>query len=297
MKRKALLAAIVTTLLWSGSYILNKLAFQGDVGPLTLSGLRYLIASLVLLILTSQQKTKEIQPLPPWLMILLGILGYAMAQGLQYVGQTFLNPTQSSLFLAVGNTSLVILADWLWLRENKSRGDLVKLILLLAGILMYYYPWNGASLSAAGMCFMLLSSVGYALHLTITRRILLKRRVQTGTLVARPMLAGSLVLLAAGLAIEGLPVVSLRLLFILAYLSLVSGALGFFLWTWSQRELTAFESSSINNLMLIEIALMDFVFFKRSFSALQIMAILLVFGSILLIQRRKPLRTSSKAAS
>ncbi len=28
--------AVLTTLLWSGSYILNKLAFHGGIGPLTL---------------------------------------------------------------------------------------------------------------------------------------------------------------------------------------------------------------------------------------------------------------------
>ena len=58
----------------------------------------------------------------------------------------------------------------------------------------------------------------------------------------------------------------------------------------SKQELTAFESSSINNLMLIEIALMDFVFFKRSFSAIQMVAILIVLVSILSIQRKKPFR-------
>jgi drug/metabolite transporter (DMT)-like permease len=94
-------------------------------------------------------------------------------------------------------------------------------------------------------------------------------------------------MLAVGLAIEGMPVFTLRLVLILAYLSLVSGALGFTLWTKSQKELTAFESSSINNLMLIEIALMDFIFFGRSFSAIQIVAVLVVFGSIILIQRKK----------
>jgi len=48
LRRKAILLAILTTWLWSGSYILNRLAFQGGIGPLTLSGLRYLIAALVL---------------------------------------------------------------------------------------------------------------------------------------------------------------------------------------------------------------------------------------------------------
>jgi drug/metabolite transporter (DMT)-like permease len=114
-----------------------------------------------------------------------------------------------------------------------------------------------------------------------------QNQVNAKRLVAQTMLVGSLILLLAGLMSEGLPVITPRLLLILAYLSLVSGALGFTLWTWSQKELTAFESSSINNLMLIEIALMDFLFFQRSFTPLQLAAILLVFGSILAIQRKR----------
>jgi drug/metabolite transporter (DMT)-like permease len=286
MKRKALFMAVVTTVLWSGSYILNKLAFQGGIGPLTLSGLRYLLASLLLLGLKNGKRQNNSSTLSPRLIILLGLLGYAVAQGLQYVGQSYLTPTQSSLMLSVGNTMLVMLVDMLWLKENQSKWDLLKLLFLLAGICLYYYPFDAGSLSALGVIFMLLSSFGYALNMTINRRILLNRQTDARTLTAKPMFAGAVVLLATGLILEGIPVITLRLLLILAYLSFVSGALGFYLWTKSQTALTAVESSGINNLMLIEIALMDFFAFKRSFSPLQIVAVLVVFASIIAIQRK-----------
>ncbi len=288
MKRKALIMAVVTTVLWAGSYILNKLAFQGGIGPLTLSGLRYLLASLILLGLGRGKGCKE-SPVPsPWMIVLLGVLGYAVAQGLQYVGQSYLTPTQSSLSLSVGNTMLVMLVDMIWLRENQTKWDLVKLFFLLSGIFLYYYPWDAANLSGAGLLFMALSSVGYALHMTLNRHLLTARHVAARALVGKPMLVGAVILLTIGLFVEGMPVITGRLILILAYLSCVSGALGFYLWTKSQSALTAFESSGINNLMLIEIALMDFLVFHRSFSILQIAAILVVFGSIVLIQSRAP---------
>ena len=204
MKQKALLMAVLTTLLWSGSYILNKFAFQDGVGPLTLSGMRYLIAAVFLLCIKGRTPKKTAQgklPLP--LIVLLGLLGYAVAQGLQYVGQTYLTPTQSSLFLSVGNTLLVIAVDRLWLRENQTRGDLIKFLFLVAGIALYYYPWGSAAYSLPGMAFMLLSSVGYALHMTLIRRLRTTSQTPTHALVAQPMLAGGAVLLVAGLLIEG----------------------------------------------------------------------------------------------
>jgi len=288
MKRSALIMAVTTTVLWAGSYILNKLAFQEGIGPLTLSGLRYLLASLILFAFGAGRGMRRgsENPLSPWMFLLLGLMGYAVAQGLQYVGQSFLTPTQSSLCLSVGNTVCVVLADRLSLRENQTRGDLAKLLLLLAGISMYYYPWDGAGLSAAGIGFMALSSVGYALNMTLNRRLLTAGRANARALVAFPMLAGAVILLAAGILREGAPVITGRLMLILLYLSGVSGALGFYLWTRSQQHLTAFESSGINNLMLVEIALMDFLAFGRRFTPLQLAAIALVFGSIVWIQSR-----------
>jgi drug/metabolite transporter (DMT)-like permease len=289
MKRNALIMAVVTTLLWAGSYILNKLAFQEGIGPLTLSGLRYLLASAILFACGAGKRDVQAKPMTisPWMIVLLGLLGYAAAQGLQYVGQSFLTPTQSSLCLSVGNTLCVMLVDRLWLRENQTRKDLAKLGLLTAGILMYYAPWNGAAPSAAGIGFMALSSVGYALNMTLNRHLLTQKRIDARKLTAFPMLAGAVVLLATGLIVEGMPVLTARLMLILLYLGGVSGALGFYLWTRSQAALTAFESSGINNLMLIEIALMDFLVFHRAFSALQLAAILVVFGSVVWIQSGK----------
>ncbi len=288
MKYKALAMAVITTLLWSGSYILNKLAFQEGIGPLTLSGLRYLLAALLLLCLRRKNAPHQRKPLPFRTVLLLGVAGYAVAQGLQYVGQSYLTPTQSSLCLSVGNTAFVMLFDRFRLRENQSRGDLLKLLLLVSGISLYYYPFGSGGFSAAGLAFMAVSSVGYAVQLSLNRQLLAGKRADTRALVALPMLTGALILLVAGLLTEGLPIITGKLLLILLYLSGVSGALGFSLWTASQRELTAFESSSVNNLMLVEIALMDFFFFGRAFSALQIVAIAVVFAAILLIQSRKP---------
>ena len=296
MRRKALLFAITTTFLWSGSYILNKLAFQENIGPLTLSGLRYLIASLFLIALGKGRRQKADDKLSPWLIIVLGLLGYSLAQGLQYLGQSYLTPTQSSLLLSVGNTLCIMLADMVWLRENQTKQDFVKLLFLIAGIAVFYYPWGASGFSAAGMTFMILSSIGYALNMTLNRRLLTDKKISAGALVAQPMLTGAIVLLAAGIAVEGVPTITFQLVLILAYLSLVSGALGFYLWTHSQKYLTAFESSSINNFMLVEIALLDLVVFHRTFSIHQVIAVLIVFGAILSIQLKKMIPIRDKKA-
>lgn len=287
MKKQALVLAALTTFLWSGSYILNKLAFQGGIGPLTLSGIRYLLASLILQVPDIGRKRSAGEMPGLGVLMLLGLLGYAAAQGLQYVGQSYLTPTQSSLFLSAGNTLCVMLVDRIWLRENQGWRDLGGLLMMVLGIVLYYTPFDGRGFSPAGLLFMALSSIGYALNLTINRALLKRSKAQPRLLTARPMFFGALILLGLGLSVEGLPLITGRLLLILVYLSGISGALGFFLWTKSQTELSAFESSSINNLMLIEIALLDLLVLGRTFSAIQAVAVLIVFLSVLYIQGKK----------
>ncbi len=219
--------------------------------------------------------------------LLLGVVGYAAAQGLQYVGQSCLTPTQSSLFLGTGNTLCVMLLDRLWLRENQGWRDLAGLGVMILGITLYHSPFDASGFSIAGAAFMALSSVGYALNLTLNRALMKKGGVAPRLLTARPMGFGAVLLLAFGLAIEGIPALTGQLLLILVYLSGVSGALGFWLWTKSQAHLSAFESGSINNLMLIEVALLDLAVFGRRFGIVQAGAVLAVFASVLWVQMGK----------
>ncbi|HSK68372.1 MAG TPA: DMT family transporter [Candidatus Limnocylindria bacterium] len=287
MKQKAVAIAVLTTVLWSVSYILNKLAFAEGIGPLTLAGTRYLLASMLLSVPDLTRKGRAQASPPLGAALVLGVLGYAVAQGLQYLGQGYLTPTQSSLFLSVGNTSLVLLMDRFFLRENQGWRDLAGLGLMVAGIALYYAPFGQGGFSAPGMALMALSSIGYALNLNCNRALLKKTRVSPRLLAARPMLAGSLVMLAFALATEGVPPVTPRLLLILAYLAGVSGALGFLLWTRAQAVLSAFESSSIQNLLLIEIALLDLAVFGRALRPAQAAGILVVFASVMWVQFRR----------
>lgn len=159
MKRLvAIWVGVFVTLLWSSSYILNKVVFEEGITPITLAGLRYSIAVLVMyaisIVLRSRQKKvnkqKEINTITSKLTMkhyfLLGITGYVMAQGLQYAGQFFISPTQT---------------------RNFESGSLI------------------------GIGFVLLSSVGYTINLRATRYYISNNLAQVKELVLRPMFIGA----------------------------------------------------------------------------------------------------------
>lgn len=296
----AVLLALFVTFLWSTSYILNKWAFAEGIGPMTLAGFRYALAALTLglvrLWLNRRQQTEvaaaaapaELAPsrprLPLWQFAALGLSGYLVAQGVQYLGQYYVTPTQASMVLSVGNTLQVLLIGFLWLRELPGRLQWAGIMLAIAGVGIYYYPWDLGAQNLAGILFILFSGTGYAVQLTANRSLLSRKAAEPLDLVLYPMLIGAVGMVALGLALEPWPVFTPKLAGLLLWLGPVNGALAFFLWTYSQRFLQAFESSVLNNTMLLQISAMDVLLLSRQIDLKGVIGLICAGVGILTVQ-------------
>ncbi|MBB6454624.1 drug/metabolite transporter (DMT)-like permease [Salirhabdus euzebyi] len=286
----ALLAAFLVTILWSSSYFFNKFAFEEGIEPLTLAGLRYSIAFLTLWSITSWKskfRNNYVSKLPIKHILLLGITGYVMGQGLQYFGQFFISPTQTSLLLNIGNVSFVAVAGVFLLREKISIRTTVGIIGVTLGVILFNYPFHFDVNDILGIVFVLLSSIGYAVHLSFTRHLVKREHYTTNQLVMAPMGIGALCMLSYGFLVEGIPNITIELVFIVLWLGIVNGSIAFTLWAWSQKYLEAFQSSVINNLMLIEIALLDVMILNQSFSVLQSIGLIIAFATIIFVSLHK----------
>lgn len=285
MKTKALAAAFVTTALWSGSYIVNKAAFAQGIGPFTLAGMRYLLAGGVLCLLL--KPSEQGKPLPFGYALLQGLVCYGLGQGCQYLGQSLMNPTMTSLLLNSSMVLFIVAADKIQLRENTRPGLWWKIMLLVGGMLLYYQPWKGmTALPAAGVVAILMAGFGSAMNVIANRYMLSKKGIEPRTLTLRPMLCGGAMMLTLGLMTEEMPAFNGQLVLCIAYLALISGAMGFGLWVWSQQYLTAVESGCINNIMIVEIAILDVLFFARKFGLWQWSGVVLIFAAVTLVQLR-----------
>ncbi|CAI6048533.1 hypothetical protein PAECIP112173_01297 [Paenibacillus sp. JJ-100] len=309
----AIWIGVFVTFLWSSSYILNKLAFDEGISPFMLAGLRYAIAVIVIFLLSfflqrskkrrDQHYTATKGPdtklkMPHF--ILLGITGYLMAQGLQYAGQYFISPTQTSMMLSIGNNLFIILLDILWLREVKSRGIFIGVFGLIVGITLYYYPWNFETGALIGIGLVLLSSIGYSIHLMANRYFISHSMAQAKHLVLRPMLIGAFFMVFIGFLQAGIPTISLKLLTLLLWLGIINGAFAFYLWTSIQKTLRAYESSVLNNLVLVQVAALDVIVLNQRLSILQIFALILLLASVCYISLEpnlKKLRTKNETLS
>lgn len=281
MRARALIVAVLTTLLWSGSYIVNKVAFAQGIGPLTLSGLRYTIGGVTLMLALRCGEGKR---LPLRLGFFQGFLCYLIGQGFQYIGQSLTNPTMASLILHSGLVLVVVAADRIRLHEAPGKSLYWKAALLIGGMVAYYTPRNGnQAVPMAAWLILGLAAVGAGMNVVLNR-VRFVEGYERRSVTVLPMLSGGMMMLAAGLATEAPPSFTWELALCVAYLAFVSGAIGFGLWVWTQQTLKAVESCAINNAMVIEIAVMDVLFFHRILGAWQWIGILIVFLAINLLQ-------------
>lgn len=93
-----------------------------------------------------------------------------------------------------------------------------------------------------------------------------------------------MVLLAAGLATQGLPPLATSSWAIILWLAVVNTAFAFTLWNHTLRQLRAVESSIINNTMLIQIAVLAWVFLGQSLGWREVAGLFLAAAGVLIVQ-------------
>jgi drug/metabolite transporter (DMT)-like permease len=95
---------------------------------------------------------------------------------------------------------------------------------------------------------------------------------------------GAVLLLITGIGLEGLPYLNLASWAIIAWLALVNTALAFTLWNHTLSTLSAMESSIINGTMLIQIAILAWIFLGETLTPQAILGMLLGALGALVVQ-------------
>lgn len=256
----AILQALFVTFLWSTSWVLIKRSLA-EIPPLTFAGLRYMLAFLILLpwLWRSRDDVRQLSARQWRQLIVLGFVFYTLTQGGQFVT---LNHLQAVTFSLLLNFSAVIVAVFgiVALNEVPSRLQWAGIGLFLLGVLLYFAPfsilvdqWLGFVLAMVTVCANAAASI---LGRSVNRAGTMSPLIVTGI----SMGIGATVLLGSGLAVQGLPPLSLPAWFTIVWLAVVNTAFAFVLWNVSLQRLTAVESTIINNTMLIQIALLAWLF-------------------------------------
>jgi len=292
---KAVLQALFVTFLWATSWVLIKIGLR-DLPALSFAGLRYLLAFLVLLPLAlrpaARLRLRELTPRRWGSLILLGLLLYSVTQGAQFVSLVYLPAATASLLLSF-TTVLVAFIGAAVLHERPTWLQWLGIVLYLGAVGLYYQRPSGglgeatggvAGGGAVGYIVALVGVLANALAAVLGRQVNRERSLDPLTITTVSMGVGSLVLFTTGLLLQGLPRLTLANWLIVLWLAVVNSAFAFTLWNRTLQELSAMESSLINNTMLFQIALLAWIFLGEALTPLQWLSLGVAVVATVLVQ-------------
>lgn len=299
-KVKSMLQALLVVSIWATSWVMIKIGLD-DIPPFTFAGLRYFLAFIVLLPLAFQKANRaEIRHLnrADWTnLILLGLFYYAINQGAVYAALAHLPAVSVSLVLSFTS----IFTAWI---AGRSLGETLAnlqwfgLALNLLGAFLYFYPVQIPTSQIIGLLFAIAAMIGNSFGTVLGRKANVAGQASPLTITIISMGVGSIVLLGWGLATEPWPQFSRQSLVFLLVMILVNTAFAFYLWNKALKGLKATEASIINNTIIIQIALLAWVFLGEELTGLDIAGISLAFVGALIVQlpnRRSGISPVSKA--
>ena len=280
----SILLALLVTFLWSTSFVIIKLGLK-EIPPLTFAGLRYTIAFICLLpFLFTQKNLSVVKTLgrKDWVnLVLLGILFYAFTQGTQFVGLSLLPAVMVSLWLNFTPFIVTIMAIFL-IKEIPILLQFFGVILFIAGILTYFYPVSLNNNQLLGLIVMTVGVFANASSAVLGRSVNRKGNINPLVVTVISMGVGSIILLISGVLVQGLPGISFANILYLLWLAIINTALAFTVWNFTLKTLTAMESSIINGTMLIQIAILAWIFLGEEISLKEAIGMLIAsFGAVL----------------
>ncbi len=282
----AILLALFVTFLWSTSFVIIKFGLK-EIPPLVFAGLRYSIAFVVLLPFLFTNKNKDVVKnltRKDWInLTLLGILFYAFTQGTQFIGLSLLPAVTVSLWLNFTPLIVAVLAIFL-IKEIPTLLQRFGVVLFIVGILTYFYPVGLSNNQTTGLMVMTIGVIANAASAVLGRSVNKKSHLNPVVITVISMGIGSAILLSVGITLQGFPTINVDNIFYLLWLAVVNTALAFTLWNYTLRTLTAMESSIINGTMLIQIAVLAWIFLGEDISIKEILGMLIASLGAVLVQ-------------
>ncbi|OPA89505.1 EamA family transporter [Pseudomonas fluorescens] len=142
------LAAV--TMIWGGTFVAGRY-LADQISPLLAASLRFILASLALLLFMTVARIRLVRPSVPQLLQLtvLGFFGIFFYNLCFFYGLQYINASRASLIVAL-NPAVIGLASWWLFKERLSRAKVFGIALCLAGAATVIISRNPQLLATPG---------------------------------------------------------------------------------------------------------------------------------------------------
>lgn len=230
----------IATFSWSTNIVLGR-SLRGEVGPITLAALRFLLGTAILAALLRQGEPEGRRLGPDrWLLLLMGITGVALFSPTLYLGLHYTTAANAALIQALAPLVTGVLAALL-IREPMSRIQGAGAVIGLAGVLVLISRgslnfWRTIG-SSGGDLIMLVAVTLWSLYTVASRRVTSRRPVLSATTLSTslglPFLLVAMVWEWQAVPLNFTP----RLLMAIVYIGIVPTVVGFLSWNAGVRRL------------------------------------------------------------
>jgi len=280
----------VATCAWATNIMIGRMV-RDQIGPLTLTAARYVVASIVFAIVLRGRPAEERRIGKDGLLLgAMALTGVVLFAPTLYFGLARTQAINGTLINGVGPLLTAAFAAWL-LREPFSGRQLGGSVLALGGVAVLLFgtaSGSGQALSLnAGDLLILLAVTFWALYSVATRRAVRDRSPVSAT--ALSMFIGLPVLLVlAFLEYRSQPAAwSPRLIGLVVYVGLVPAALGFLCWNAGVKLLGAGGAMVFYNTLPLYGALFGFLLLGETLGLPHLAGGALILGGGIVAALRK----------
>lgn len=276
---------VLAAIIWATSFVAVKYALS-SVPPLTLAGLRFFLAFLIL-VPALLWEGKTCFGWKKWTKLaLMGLLQYTVGNGALFSALKTLSSTAGALSL-----SLVPLATaWLevlWLKERLNVSQLGGVLIAVSGSVLFFARKVSGCVCLQGLGLLGVAVMSIASFFVLLREMSRTGRIGSIALTAWPLGFGGAGLLVLAFPLEGVPHLSLSIWEVVLGMAVVNTVFAFLLYTHAVQHLKATEASVILNLSPLGTALLAWGTLGEAISPTRLGAICMVILGAVFAQRRR----------
>jgi len=295
-KRKiALIKVLITAMLWGTTYVLVSMGLE-EMGPMMLAGIRYTLAGLILLPMLKRNHL-ELRNYRSyfWQLAALGVFSFTLGNGFVGFALEYLPSTSVSLMSNL-SAPLIMIAGMAFLKESPAPIQILGVLVVFAGMALYFNPGEFAEFNI-GYLFMAISLLSFTAYNLLGRYLARSGAMPFLIQTTIPFIIGGGILLALAFVFEGMPVFTLKAALIILFMVLFNSITGYILYNQALADLTAIEVNIILKLSPFFTAFYAWALLGEKITPFQILAMLVAFAGIYLVQRSPSLGSRKEKPS
>jgi len=290
---KAHLALIVSGLLFGANYWIAKGLMPGFMQPMQIIFVRGLSALALFWLVSLLKDRQGILKKDHLILALCGLTGIAVNQTFFFIGLNLTSPVDTALIHSGSPVIVLLFSAWL-AGEKTGRSKITGMVLGAVGAVLLVVQGNFSSNGEThllGNTLIFLNIVSYSLYLVLIKPLMLKYSAVTimkwvflyGFLFVFPFCLPSMSMLQ-------LNIFTPYAWFSIAYIVIGTTFITYLLTTYSLRTLTAGIAGYYIYMQPVIASIIGIVLFSESFNIAKVLAALLVFTGVFLVNRTQEIR-------